>query len=84
MAPDGRYDALLREVRARETEGLGVLVGHEPHLGGFAAWLLTGAERDCLRFTKGGAMLLQLDGRNRAGHARLEWFLTAKHLRGLR
>lgn len=84
LVPDGRYETLLREVQARETEGIGVLVGHEPHLSGFAAWLLTGAERDCLRFTKGGAMLLQLDSRGRAGHGRLQWFLTAKHLRALR
>jgi phosphohistidine phosphatase len=70
-------------LRSRERLGLVALVGHEPHLGRLAGWLLCGADRPVVRLRKAGAALLDLGDHPQAGGARLEWLLAPAHLRRL-
>lgn len=59
------------------------VVGHEPHLSRLVEWLLTGRRKPFVNLKKGGACLLDLGARLRAGAATLEWLLTASQLRRL-
>jgi phosphohistidine phosphatase len=59
------------------------LVGHEPHLGKLASWLLARTSTPFLQLKKGGACLLDLGARPRAGEARMVWLLTPAQLRRL-
>jgi phosphohistidine phosphatase len=63
--------------------GLVVLVGHEPHLGTLASWLLAGRTAPFLVLKKGGACLLDLGDDPRPGWARLHWALAPAQLRRL-
>jgi phosphohistidine phosphatase len=56
---------------------VGCIVGHEPDLGRFVAWMI-GATDGATPLKKGGAALL--DGALAAGGARLEWLLTPRAL----
>jgi phosphohistidine phosphatase len=58
-----------------------VLVGHEPHLGSWLSWLVTGeGDLRCL-FKKSGAACVELDRvPPLKGSATLRWFLTPKQL----
>lgn len=88
LAPGGTAAALAAGVSdwmARETIGAGAatfaLVGHEPDLSTFAAWLLTGQERPLFDLRKGGACLLDLPGAPAPGTARLVWLLEPRQAR---
>lgn len=59
------------------------VVGHEPHLSGTVAWLLTGTERHVLELKKGGACLLDVPGEVVPGRATLLWALWPGQLRDL-
>ncbi|MFL5576556.1 MAG: phosphohistidine phosphatase SixA [Gemmatimonadaceae bacterium] len=83
LTPDAEPDALLRWLRRRRAPELVAVVGHEPHLGCLATWLLAGLAEPRLPFKKGGACLLELDARPRAGGATLAWALTPSLLRRL-
>lgn len=60
------------------------LVGHEPHLSQFAAFLLTGQDRTVFTLKKGGACLISFEGRARGGRGQLEWLLEPSELRRIR
>lgn len=59
------------------------IVGHEPHLGMLATWLMTGFPESRMAFGKGAACLLELEASPRRGGATLQWALTAAQLRRL-
>jgi phosphohistidine phosphatase len=65
-----------------EEDGVGV-VGHEPHLGLLAGYLLSGKSVSFIDLKKGGACLVEIDDPSRAGSGRLEWLLTDRELRRL-
>lgn len=67
---------------ARTHEGVIAAVGHEPHLGDLAAWLI-GSDAGGIVFKKGGAALIEVDDAPRAGSGVLRWLLTPGQLRGL-
>ena len=76
-----RMLALLARVA---TGGPVALVGHEPDLGDFASYLLTGSPGEVLvEMKKGSVACLGLDGGASPGSASLRWLLTPKALRGL-
>jgi phosphohistidine phosphatase len=89
LAPDGSVDALLKWLHAmlkwlqeRKGDGTVALVGHEPQLGVFVSWLLTGLQESFVEFKKGGACMLELE-QVRPGRATLLWHLRPSHLRRL-
>ncbi len=81
LAPDGDYDALLREVAALGADRVAV-VGHEPHLSGLASHLLVGPRaRASVLLKKGAAALIVFEGEPGAGAGTLEWLLQPGALR---
>jgi phosphohistidine phosphatase len=59
----------------RDAEVVAV-VGHNPHLGILVTWLLSGLAVSHVELEKGGACLLEIDGKPRARCATLRWLLT--------
>ncbi|HEV2166807.1 MAG TPA: histidine phosphatase family protein [Thermoplasmata archaeon] len=59
------------------------LVGHEPTLGEFAGFALTGETVPFVRLTKAGAAALTFPKSVAPGNARLEWVLTREQLMAL-
>ncbi len=83
LSPGGAPRALVAWLRGQPKDALVVLVGHEPDLGGFAGYLLTGRRETFLPFKKGGACLIDLADGPVAGGGRLEWLLPPGALRKL-
>lgn len=84
LAPDASPRSFLAWLRKQQDATVVAAVGHEPHLGALATWLLTGEEESHIPLRKGGACLLELEGRPRSGAATLQWALTPTMLRRLR
>ena len=82
LTPDAPTSALLRWLRERREDVL-ALVGHEPDLSRHASWLLAAKRKPFLRFRKGGACLLELEGNPRPGGAHLVWAIPPRALRDI-
>jgi phosphohistidine phosphatase len=83
LAAGGSIHALLKWLQERKGDSTVALVGHEPQLGVFASWLLTGLQESFVEFKKGGACMLGLPDQIRSGRATLLWHLRPSHLRRL-
>jgi phosphohistidine phosphatase len=83
VVPTGAAAAVMPWLSARAKLDLVALVGHEPHLGKLASWLLAPSSTPFLQLKKCGACLLDLGVRPRAGDARLVWLVTPAQLRRL-
>lgn len=81
LDPMQSYEALLDWLRRLDDVDTVCAVGHEPHLGGLASWLMTGNEKPLFEFKKGGACLLEFDGVIERGAAQMRWLLTPGQLR---
>lgn len=79
LEPDRSPAAFAAWLR-KQPQGTVAVVGHEPHLGIVATWLMTGVAEPRVRMRKGGACLLELTGRRAAGVATLQWLLTPAQL----
>jgi phosphohistidine phosphatase len=82
---DYRYppEAVLDWLAQSATTGVVAAVGHEPQLGLLTGLLLADVTRPLVAFRKGGAALIEFDGRPAAGAGYLQWALTAGQLRSL-
>jgi phosphohistidine phosphatase len=65
----------LTAFAAAQNQETVILVGHQPTLGEYAAWLL-GAERAAVPFEKAGAALIRFDGSPGKGDGELVWLVT--------
>ena len=83
IVPAGEPADVLPWLAARAELDLVALVGHEPQLGRLASWLLARSTTPFLQLKKGGACLLDLGSRPRAGAAQLVWMLAPAQLRHL-
>lgn len=83
LTPERAPRELSIWLRQQEPDATVAIVGHEPHLGLVATWFLSGGEASRIALKKGGACLLEFDGKVAAGGARLHWLLTPAHLRAL-
>jgi len=83
LQPDARGPDFLKWLRTQTGCEVIAVVGHEPHLGHLASWLLTGREEPFLSLKKGGALLLDFGEFVQAGLPRLVWALPPKLLRAL-
>lgn len=79
----GPASAFLDWYREAAPAGTVVAVGHEPWLGEWASWLLTGLESSFVVFKKGGACLLEFPDGIAPSAALLGWHLAPSHLRAL-
>jgi phosphohistidine phosphatase len=83
LLPRKPLAALLTWLQSHRSDSVIALVGHEPHLSTFAAWLLTGLQESFIDLRKGGAAMVELADEVKPGHGRLLWSLKASHLRAL-
>lgn len=60
------------------------LVGHEPHLGQLATYLLTGLNVSAIEFKKGATACIEIDSFRRPVRGKLLWLLTPRQLRRIR
>ena len=84
LVPDASPADTLEWLRTREPKTKRIaIVGHEPHLGRLAGWLLAGRDGEPVLIKKGAALLLDLPRSARPGRATLLWSLTPRQLRRL-
>jgi phosphohistidine phosphatase len=83
LDPMHPYEAFLDWLRRLDDVEAVAAIGHEPHLSGLAAWLVTGSEKPFFEFKKGGAALLEFASVIDQGAAQLRWLLTPAQLRAI-
>lgn len=83
LAPGGSVQALLEWLREQPATATVALVGHEPDLGIFASYLLSGNKESFVLLKKSAACLIELPERPAAGSGKLEWLLQPSELRAL-
>jgi phosphohistidine phosphatase len=83
LLPRKPLAGLLTWVQSQKPDAVVALVGHEPHLSTFAAWLMTGLQESFIELKKGGAALVEMPDEIKPGHGRLLWSLKPSHLRAL-
>ncbi|GJQ25612.1 MAG: phosphohistidine phosphatase SixA [Phycisphaerae bacterium] len=81
LEPGGSFDELLARLRAASTLTCVALVGHEPYLGDFATYLLTGSRFGAVRFKKGSMAAITVDSFEPPIRGQLQWLLAPKQLR---
>jgi len=59
------------------------IVGHEPDVGQFVSWALTGLRESFIPLKKGGACLIEFEKEVKPGRAKLLWCLRPSQLREL-
>jgi phosphohistidine phosphatase len=74
---------LVEWLNAHPQEATVALVGHEPHLGTFLCWLLTGLQESFVVLKKGGAAMIETNSPVTAGRGKLLWLLKPSQLRRL-
>lgn len=82
LAP-GSGPEVLTEWLARQSDGMLLLVGHEPDLGRLASWYLTGSDESFLPMKKGAICLLHFEGKPAAAQGELRMLFTSGQLRRL-
>ena len=80
LSPGKTPMALLNWVQKHPGNSTLALVGHEPSLGIFISWLLTGLQESFVVLKKGRACLLELNDEIKPGRAKLIWFLKPSQL----
>jgi phosphohistidine phosphatase len=81
LKPESKPTAFISWLRQQEGAEVVAVVGHEPTLGTFVTWLLTGIAEPRVPLRKGGACLLDFAGRPARSGATLRWSLTPTLLR---
>jgi phosphohistidine phosphatase len=83
LAPGKPAGALLTWLGEQHEGAVVAIVGHEPDLGQFVSWALTGLRESFVPLKKGAACLLEFPGEVRPGRARLLWLLKPSQLRAI-
>lgn len=84
LRPDGSFETITAELRlSADSPGI-ALVGHEPFLGEFASYLLTGSRAAEIEFKKGGVACFEIADFGDPFRARLRWLLTPRQMSELK
>jgi phosphohistidine phosphatase len=83
LASGGDREALLDWIRGYPPGATIALVGHNPDLEDFAAWMLAGRRDGFVRLRKGGAALATFRGTAEPGDGVLQWLLEPAQMRQL-
>jgi phosphohistidine phosphatase len=83
LEPGGDFDATAKALLPYADETVAI-VGHEPHVSGFTAYLLAGGRAHAsLLFKKGAAALVTFPGHVQPGSGTLEWLMQPGALRAV-
>ena len=83
LEPGGDFDSTAKALLAFQEETIAI-VGHEPHVSGFTAYLLAGPQSHAsLLFKKGAAALVTFPGRLQPGAGTLQWLMQPGALRAV-
>jgi phosphohistidine phosphatase len=83
LAPEKAPGLTMEWLREQPTGRTVAVVGHEPHLGEFVSWCLSGLRESFVELKKGAAVLLEFGGEIKPGRARVLWALKPSHLRAI-
>lgn len=83
LAPGRPGNLLLSWLDECDRDSVVVIVGHEPHLGQFVSWALTGLRDSFIEVKKGSAILIEFESEVRPGRAKLLWSLRPSQLRAI-
>src|SRR5574337_632389 len=61
LAPDGDFETMLAELAAHADLAGVALVGHEPYLGEFTSYILSGSRGWGISFKKGGVACVEIE-----------------------
>lgn len=77
QAPPREFAQWFHEQVKKGTKQL-VIVGHEPHLGLLASWLLFGSQQSQIKIKKGGCLGIEISSPMGPRKGVLQWALTPK------
>lgn len=80
LEPDEHPESLAEWLRKRGDAENVAVVGHEPHLGILATWLIAGSDDSHIDMKKGGACCIEFKKAPRKGDGALRWFMGPKQL----
>jgi phosphohistidine phosphatase len=83
LSPNKSVRQLLAWLQEQGKDQTVAVVGHEPHLGVFVSWALTGLQESFVELKKGAACMLRFDQELKPGRAKLVWALKPGQLRAL-
>lgn len=83
LEPSQSYETFMEWLQRLDDVEVVAAIGHEPHLSGLAAFLLTGREQPFFEFKKAGTCLIEFEHAVEPGAGRLRWLLTPAQLREL-
>jgi phosphohistidine phosphatase len=83
LVPDAPMREFIEWLQGHADANVVAAVGHEPHLGILATWLMTDIEESRLDLKKGAACLLEFDGKPKSGAGRLCWSIAPSQLRAI-
>jgi phosphohistidine phosphatase len=75
LTPESAPQAFAAWLATQQRAEVVAIVGHEPHLGMLVTWLLSGLTTSRVEIEKGGACLLEINGKLGARCATLRWSL---------
>lgn len=80
LEPETIPDEFVAWLRKRKDPEVAIVVGHEPHLGELATWLMAGIATSRVEVKKGGACQLSFQSEAKKGAGVLQWLLSVKQL----
>jgi phosphohistidine phosphatase len=80
LRPDAPLDDFVEWLGSRGEHSAVAVIGHEPHLGNLATFLMCGTGESRVELKKGGACLLSFSERPKRGGATLHWLMTPNQL----
>ena len=83
LEPESEPEALATWLHTQRKVDVVTVVGHDPHLGMLITWLISGERDSRVTLDKGGACMLEIDGKPGARSATLTWSLPPDVLAAL-
>lgn len=80
LRPESPPDEFIAWARTQPADATVAIVGHEPHLSQLVAWHTAGRTSAFLELKKGGACLLEFDGRPQQSGGTLLWLMRPSQL----
>ncbi|MFN2349738.1 MAG: histidine phosphatase family protein [Thioalkalivibrio sp.] len=83
LSPGATPEDLVQWLATQPTEGVRMLVGHEPDLSRLASWLCAGRKTPQIEMKKGAACALRFDGPVSKARGMILWLMNQAQLRKL-